>query len=102
MELGYVCFGFRIGKVKKGLLGSFHLELKCENPEDTTIQLLSLNGVALDEKKVSSFFEDNTFTIWDIFEKDFIYNRKEEKYFPEEYLFARYWFDVVLEVSCLI
>jgi hypothetical protein len=75
--------------------------LKCENPGDTTIQLLSLNGVALDEKKVSSFFEDNTFTIWNIFERE-IYNRKEEKYFPEEYLFARYWFDVVLEVSCLI
>jgi hypothetical protein len=75
--------------------------LECENLGDTKIQLLTLNGVALNGKDVIS--KDNTFTIKNFFEDDFIDNSyifsNEEKYVSDKYL--SFLFDVVLEVSYL-
>jgi hypothetical protein len=45
--------------------------LKCENPGDTEFQLLSLNGVALNEKDV--IYQDQIYTIERILHDDLVY-----------------------------
>jgi hypothetical protein len=79
-------YSFRIGKLKKNVLGKFDLTFRCEEPGDTLFQLLSLNGVASENDVIA---KDGIFTVNSIADKNFIHSRPipGQKYFTFPQLF---------------
>jgi hypothetical protein len=53
--------------------------LNCHNPGDATFQVLSLNGVALENVPYNSKYKN--FVIKDVFESGFFESHNEDKYF---------------------